>query len=471
LVQAKILVVDDEKFITLSLKQHLEKEGYEVFTAESGEDGLGVFKTELPDIILLDIHLPGLSGIKILEIIRKINKEVIVVIMTAYGDIETAVSAIKLGAYDFVEKPFDLNRISVLIKKALETINLKRQVTYLREEQYDKYSFNNIIGTSKTMREVIALAKKVAESDANIILIQGESGTGKNLIARAIHHHSSRASEPFVEVTSTAIPETLIESELFGYEKGAFTDAKTSKKGLFELAGGGTIYLDEIGDIKPSTQAKLLRVIEDRTFKRVGGLKDITVNVRIIAATNKNLENAVKDGSFRADVYYRLKVIPIFIPPLRERKEDIIPLAMHYMKLFDKEFKKSVTGISPEAQKLLVDYPWHGNTRELKNVLERICILENTDIIFPRHISSEIVDYAGSSQTEPEAPVAATRNRAEEEKTMLNIPPEGLSLKNLEKDLVIKALQMVNGNQTKAARLLGISRDALRYKMQKFGLM
>ena len=464
MVQPKILVVDDEKFITLSLKQHLEKEGYEVFTAESGEDGLEVFRTEIPDIILLDINLPGISGLETLEAIRKIDKGVIVVIITAHGDIETAVSTIKLGAYDFVEKPFDINRISLLIKKALETITLKREVTYLREEQYDKYSFNNIIGASKTMKEVIALAKKVAESDANIILIQGESGTGKTLIARAIHYHSARVYEPFVEVTSTAIPEMLIESELFGYEKGAFTDAKASKKGLFEFAGGGTIYLDEIGDIKPYTQAKLLRVIEDKTFKRVGGLKDITVNVRIIAATNKNLENAVKDGSFRADLYYRLKVIPIFIPPLRERKEDIIPLAMHYMKLFNKEFKKNVKGISPEAEKLLIDYPWHGNTRELKNVIERICILEDTDIIYPENIPSEIVDYVGSSQTEPEAV-------AEEEKTTLRIPPEGLSLKNMEKDLVIKALQMVNGNQTRAARLLGISRDALRYKMQKFGLL
>ncbi len=460
MVQAKILVVDDEKFITWSLKQHLEKEGYEVFTAESGEDGFEVFKTELPDIILLDIHLPGISGLETLEAIRKINKEVIVVIITAHGDIETAVSAIKLGAYDFVEKPFDLNRISVLIKKALETINLKREVTYLREEQYDKYSFNNIIGNSKLMREVIALAKKVAESDANIILIQGESGTGKNLIARAIHYHSARASAPFVEVTSTAIPETLIESELFGYEKGAFTDAKVSKKGLFELAGGGTIYLDEIGDIKPATQAKLLRVIEDKTFKRVGGLKDISVNVRIIAATNKNLENAVKDGSFRADIYYRLKVIPIFIPPLRGREEDIPLLTMHYIKFFNKEFKKSVTGISPEAQKLLVDYPWYGNTRELKNVIERICILEDTDIIYPEHIPSEIADYIGTE--------AAS---AEEEKSAFDIPPEGLSLKNVEKDLIGKALQMVSGNQTRAARLLGISRDALRYKMQKFGLL
>ncbi|MDI6727833.1 MAG: sigma-54 dependent transcriptional regulator [Thermodesulfovibrionales bacterium] len=461
MVHAKILVVDDERFITWSLKQHLEKEGYEVFTAESGEEGLEVFRTELPDIILLDIHLPGISGLETLEAIRKINKEVIVVIITAHGDIETAVSAIKLGAYDFVEKPFDLNRISVLIKKALETITLKREVTYLREEQYDKYSFNNIIGQSKSMKEVIALAKKVAESDANIILIQGESGTGKNLIARAIHYHSARASEPFVEVTSTAIPETLIESELFGFEKGAFTDAKASKKGLFELASGGTLYLDEIGDIKPATQAKLLRVIEDKTFKRVGGLKDIVVNVRIIAATNKNLESAVKDGSFRADLYYRLKVIPIFIPPLRERKEDIIPLAMHYIRLFNREFKKNVKGISPEAEKLLVNYPWYGNTRELKNVIERICILEDTDVIYPEHIPSEIVDYVGTAEVSP----------AEEEKASFNIPPEGLSLKNVEKDLIVKALQMVNGNQTRAARLLGISRDALRYKMQKFGLL
>lgn len=458
MVQPKILVVDDERFITWSLKQHLEREGYEVSTAESGEEALEVFKAEIPDIILLDIHLPGISGFETLEAIRKINKEVIVIIITAHGDIETAVSAIKLGAYDFVEKPFDLNRISVLIKKALETINLKREITYLREEQYDKYSFNNIIGKSKAMKEVIALAKKVAESDANTILIQGESGTGKNLIARAIHYHSSRASEPFVEITSTAIPETLIESELFGYEKGAFTDAKASKKGFFELANGGTIYLDEIGDIKPATQAKLLRVIEERTFKRIGGLKDISVNVRIIAATNKNLENAVKDGSFRADLYYRLKVIPIFIPPLRERKEDIIPLAMHYIKLFNKEFKKNVKGISPEAEKLLIDYPWHGNTRELKNVIERICILEDTETIYPEHIPSEIIDY---SVTTP----------VEEEKTSFSIPPEGLSLKNVERELITKALQMVNGNQTRAARLLGISRDALRYKMQKFGLL
>ncbi|HSB51361.1 MAG TPA: sigma-54 dependent transcriptional regulator, partial [Dissulfurispiraceae bacterium] len=262
--------------------------------------------------------------------------------------------------------------------------------------------------------------------------------------------------EPFIEVTSTAIPETLIESELFGYEKGAFTGAVASKKGLFELGDGGTIYLDEIGDIKPATQAKLLRVIEDRKFKRVGGLKDISVNVRIIAATNRDLESAVKEGDFRTDLYYRLKVIPIRIPPLRERKEDIIPLALHYIKEFNREFKRMVTDISPEARSILTKYPWHGNARELKNVMERICILEDTDVIYPEHIPSEISDYVSPAQVEGD---------------MMNLPHGGVSLKGLEKQLIVQALQTVNGNQTRAAKLLGISRDSLRYKMQKFGLL
>ncbi len=356
-----------------------------------------------------------------------------------------------------MEKPFELDRISVLIKKALETVQLKREVNYLREEKYDTYSFDNIVGRSGAMQEVITLVKKVAASDANTILIQGESGTGKSLLARAMHYNSPRASEPFVEVTCTAIPETLIESELFGHEKGAFTDAKVTKKGLFEYASGGTIYLDEIGDIKLSTQAKLLRALEEKTFKRVGGLKDIKVNVRIVATTNKkNLEGAVKDGNFRADLYYRLKVFPIYILPLRERKEDIIPLAMHHIKAFNKEFKKNVQGISPEAEKLLLSYPWYGNARELRNLVERICILEDTEIIYPEHIPSEIIDLA---ETEPE------------EGAPIDLPNEGLSLKNVEKDLIEQALKKSDGNQTKAAKLLGISRDALRYKLQKFGFL
>ncbi len=457
LIQAKILVIDDEKFITRSLKQHLEKEGYEVVTASTGEEGIEVFKADSPDIIFLDLNMPGIGGIETLKSLKKLNNDVVVIIITAHGDIETAVSAIKSGAYDFVEKPFELDRISVLIRKAVETIQLKREVTFLREEKFDTYSFNNIIGESEEMQEIITLSKKVSESDANTILIQGESGTGKSLLARAIHYHSARASEPFVEVTCTAIPEALIESELFGHEKGAFTDAKASKKGLFEVASGGTIYLDEIGDIKLATQAKLLRALEDKTFKRVGGLKDIRVNVRIVATTNKkDLEGAVKDGDFRADLYYRLKVFPIYLLPLRERKEDIIPLAMHHVKSFNKEFRKNVKGISQGAEKLLINYPWYGNARELRNVIERVCLLEDTDIIFPEHLPSEIIKYVDTESGDGAS---------------IDLPSEGLSLKGVEKDLIVQALKRVENNQTKAAKLLGISRDALRYKMQKFSLL
>lgn len=457
MIQSKILVIDDEEFITKSLKQHLEKEECEVVTAASGEEGLEIYKAESPDIIILDLNMPGIGGIETLKAVRNLSSDVIVIIITAHGDIETAVSAIKLGAYDFVEKPFELDRISVLIRKATETVHLKREVSFLREEKFDTYSFNNIIGESPVMKDVITLAKKVAASDANTILIQGESGTGKSLLARAIHYHSPRASEPFVEITCTAIPEALIESELFGHEKGSFTDAKASKKGLFEVASGGTIYLDEIGDIILSTQAKLLRALEEKTFKRVGGLKDIKVNVRIVATTNKkNLEGAVREGNFRADLYYRLKVFPIYLLPLRERREDIIPLAMHHINRFNKEFKKNVKSISPDAEKLLLNYPWYGNARELRNVVERICILEDTDVIYPVHLPSEIVEYI---------------NTESEEGSSIDLPSGGLSLKNVEKDLIIQALKKADNNQTKAAKLLGISRDALRYKMQKFDLL
>ena len=456
MIAGKILIIDDEAFITKSLGRHLDKVGCEVFTAESGEEGVEVFKSDSPDIVLLDLNMPGMGGIDTLKELRKLNNDAIVIIITAHGDIETAVSAIKLGAYDFVEKPFELDRITVVINKAIETAHLKREVHYLREEKYDTYNFRNIVGESGGMKESINLAKKIADSDANTILIQGESGTGKSLMARAIHYNSPRASEPFVEVTCTAIPEALIESELFGHERGAFTDAKAAKKGLFEFASGGTIYLDEIGDIKISTQAKLLRALEEKTFKRVGGLKDIKVNVRIIATTNKgDLENAVREGLFRADLYYRLKVLPIYILPLRERKEDIIPLAMHHIERFNKEFKKNISGISPEARQLLLNYSWHGNARELRNVIERIFILENPDIIMAEHLPPEVLSYTTDS---------VPGNGS------VHLPAHGLSLKEVERDLISKALDNVEGNQTKAARLLGISRDALRYKMQKYGL-
>ncbi len=457
MISGRILVIDDEEFITMTVKKHLEKEGCDVWTASSGEKAIEIFKSEMPDVVLLDLNMPGIGGIETMQAMRSIHQDAVVIIITSHGDIETAVSSIKSGAHDFVEKPFAPDRITMIIKKALETVNLKREVSYLREEKYDAYSFKNIVGESQAMKDIKELAQKVASSDANTILIQGESGTGKSLLARAIHYDSVRASEPFVEVTCTAIPEALIESELFGHEKGAFTDAKAAKKGLFEVASGGTIYLDEIGDIKQSTQAKLLRALEERTFKRVGGLKDIRVNVRIIATTNRrDMEGAVRDGSFRADLYYRLKVFPIALLPLRERREDIIPLAHYHIKKFNREFRKNVQGISRGAEKLLTNYPWHGNARELRNVIERVCILEDTDLIYPEHLPAEIIKHVD---------VHAGNGKP------VHLPGDGLSLKDVEKELILQAVHKTGGNQTKAAKLLDISRDALRYKMQKFGLI
>lgn len=455
--EARILIVDDEKLIRFTLQKALKKEGFEVIPAEGGEESLKIYKEELPDLVLLDIKLPDMDGMEILKIIKEIDRDALVIMMTGYGAIETAVKAIKLGAYDFVEKPFNMEKLKVIIKKALETVELKREVVHLRSQQKISYSFDNIIGESKSVKKIAELTKKIAKSDATTILLQGESGTGKDLVAKVIHYQSARAEKPFMEINCTALPETLIESELFGYEKGAFTDAKTLKKGLFELADGGTVYLDEIGDTKPSTQVKLLGVIENKTFKRIGGTKDITVDVRVIAATNRNLEEAVKSGSFREDLYYRLKVIPILLPPLREKKEDILLLANHFIKEFNREFRKKVEGIAPMAQKFLTQYPWPGNVRELRNVIERAILLESEDVILAEHLPVEIMI------------------RPAEEKQMegpsLKIPQEGLSIEEVEKKLIKQALDITNGNQTKAARLLSLSRDALRYRMQKFGIL
>jgi DNA-binding NtrC family response regulator len=454
---AKILVVDDERIIADSLKQGLEKEGYDVITASSGEEGLEHFMIESPDITLLDINLPRMDGIKVLDAIKKFDKDAIAIMITAYGGVDSAVRAMKMGAYDYVEKPFDLARLNIILKKALETIKLKREVRQLKGEQQKKYNFDSIVGESEAVKKVAALARKIAQSDATTVLIQGESGTGKDLMARVIHFNSSRADKAFIEITCTALPETLIESELFGYEKGAFTDAKLAKKGLVELADGGTIYLDEIGDMKPSTQAKLLRVIEEKTFKRIGGLSDIKVDVRVIAATNKDLHEAVKSGDFREDLYYRLKVIPIYMPQLSGRKEDILLLIKHFIKIFSRELKKNPKEISPDAKEILMNYSWPGNVRELKNVIERVFILEEGDGILPEHLPKEIT---------------VTDVRSDEGgKSAFTLPYEGVSLENIEKDFIRQALQIADGNQTKAAKLLRLSRYALRYRMQKFDLL
>ncbi len=456
--KGKILIVDDEKLLRWSLEQNFKKQDYTVITAATGNEGLDKYKEELPDLTLLDIHLPDITGLEVLEKIKEIDPNAIVILITAYGDVQTAVRAIKAGSYDFVEKPFNMDKLNILVSKALETVSLKKEVTELKSRLSSQYGFDSIIGESAEMRKVFDMIKKVAASDASTVLIQGESGTGKDLVARVIHYQSRRADKPFMEVNCTALPESLIESELFGYEKGAFTDAKTMKKGLFELADGGSIFLDEIGDMKLSTQAKLLKVIEGKNFKRIGGIKDIVVDVRIIAATNKNLQEEVKAGNFREDLFFRLKVIPIYLPPLRERGNDIILLANYFIDRFNREFRKNVKGLSKEVEKIFLEYPWPGNVRELKNIIERVMILENAEYIKPEHLPAEFTldDYSDTRKIEA---------------INLEIPPGGIDIEDVEKGLIEKALEITHGNQTRAAKLLNLSRDALRYRMQKFGLL
>ncbi|MDO9289523.1 MAG: sigma-54 dependent transcriptional regulator [Thermodesulfovibrionales bacterium] len=458
MAEAKILVIDDEKLLRWSLQQNLSKEGYTVITAEKGMEGLNLFKEETPDVTLLDIHLPDVSGITVLQGIKEINKDALAIMITAFGDIQTAVKTIKLGAYDFVEKPFNVDKLKILVAKALETVSLRKEVSQFRSQLSLKYGFDSIIGQSEEMQKIFEIIKKIAKSDATTIMLQGESGTGKDLVAKVIHYQSRRSNKPFMEINCTALPETLIESELFGHEKGAFTDAKAMKKGLFELADGGSIYLDEIGDMKPSTQAKLLKIIESKMFKRIGGVKDITVDVRIIAATNKNLAEEVKSGNFREDLYYRLKVIPVLIPPLRDRPSDISALAKYFINEFNREFKKNLKGISKEAEKYFKEYQWPGNVRELKNIIERAMILESEeDFILPEHLPIEF--------TSKEVALANVRS------IDIKIPPGGLDIEEVEKELIRQALDITRGNQTKSSRLLNITRDALRYRMQKFGFL
>ncbi len=455
--KAKILVVDDEKLLRWSLQQNLSKEGYTVITAEKGMQGLELFSDEQPDITLLDVHLPDISGINVLENIKKENRDAIIIMVTAFGDIQTAVKTIKIGAYDFVEKPFNMDKLKILIGKALETVSLRKEVSQFRSQLSKKYGFANIVGKSDEMVKIGELVKKVAKSDATTILLQGESGTGKDLIAKVIHYESGRADRPFMDINCTALPETLIESELFGFEKGAFTDAKQMKKGLFELSDGGTVFLDEIADMKLSTQSKLLKIIENKVFKRIGGVKDISVDLRIIAATNKNLAEEVRNDNFREDLYYRLKVIPVMLPALRERRDDILLLAKYFVEEFNREFKKNVKGISKETAKAFANYHWPGNVRELRNVIERAMILENEDYILPEHLPVEILSFDSKRSAAEAAPIS--------------IPPGGLDIEEVERELIKQALDLAKWNQTRAARLLNLTRDALRYRMQKFGFL
>nr|WP_246561010.1 sigma-54 dependent transcriptional regulator [Geobacter grbiciae] len=450
------MVVDDEHLIRWSLEQNLKKQGYEVVSAGNGEDALRLARDEQPDLVLLDIQLPGISGLDVLEKIKEHDEEIIVIMVTAHGALETAVHAMRLGAFDYINKPFNLDEMAIVIRKALETSDLRREVQRLRGEQAKKFGTPDIIGASRHMKNVLDMMEKVAKSDASTVLVQGESGTGKELVAKWIHYKSARAERPFVAINCAAVPATLLESELFGHEKGAFTDAKAMKKGLFELADGGTVFLDEIGDMELGMQAKLLRFLEERTFRRIGGTKSFSVDVRIISATNRDLIKAIEEKSFRNDLYYRLQVIPIYLPPLRERREDILTLTNYFIEQFNVEFNKHVTGISKMAEKLLLDYTWPGNIRELKNVIERAIILGNDETLLLEHLPLEIVAKASSQSAGL---------------TTFKLPPEGIDIEEVEKELIRQALEISDWNQSKAARKLNLGIDAFRYRMKKFGYL
>ena len=460
----KILLVDDERLIRMTLRSVLEHEGFTVGEAETGAEAEQRLAEDDYDLAVLDFKLPDTTGLDILRKIKRDRPEMGAILLTAFSTIDSAVEAIKLGAFDYLDKPVNSDELVATIVKALETTRLRREVSRLVGEQRQSFGVSNIIGRSKPMRDVFVLIRKIAESAAATVLIQGESGTGKDLVAKAIHYASDRADRPFTNITCSALPENLLESELFGHERGAFTDAKVQKKGLFELADRGSLFLDEIGEMGPTLQAQLLRLLEEKAFRRVGGSQDIRVDIRIIAATNADLERAVKEGRFREDLYYRLKVIPIYLPALKERRDDIPLLASFFVDQFNREFKKSTESITPQALDRLKRYDWPGNVRELRNVIERAMILDTKSELDVTDLPEEILDDADVERAPAPAPVASTEGLA------FVLPPGGLSLKELEYSAVRQALDRAEGNQSKAARLLRISRDALRYKMKKFGL-
>jgi two-component system, NtrC family, response regulator AtoC len=460
-----ILIIDDEPHLPHQFARYLKKHDYEVFVAADGDAGLRELQQNSIDLVLLDLRLPRMSGLEILQRVREIDPEVPVVILTAYGDVQTAVAAMKLGASDYLLKGFDLDELLLVVQRSLETSAMSRELRQLRRERSDNYHFSHIVGHSERMREVFDLVARVAHSEASVLLT-GESGTGKEVVARAIHEQSARASGPFHPLNCAAIANNLLESELFGYEQYAFTDAKKQKRGLLELAEGGTLFLDEIGDMPVEMQAKLLRVLETRSFFRLGGSKEVKINVRILAATNRDLELAMKEGAFRSDLYFRLAVLKIPLPPLRERPGDILLFASHFMKDFNKSLGRSIKRITPEAQSLLQAYTWPGNVRELKNVIERAMILSNGEELSPQHLPREIV---GTKDIQEPSPIDPW------EQWLETRPPGLVSLEELhervERYLVRWALEAARHNRMRAAELLGFAKvDQLRYLMRKYGI-
>jgi two-component system response regulator AtoC len=444
-----ILVADDEQLIRWSLSERLKADGLRVVEAATGQEAIDRVHEGI-DLVLLDYRLPDMDGVAVLRSIKQYDADVVVILLTAYATVDTAVEAMKTGAYHVANKPFNLDAVSDLVAKALETTQLRREVRSLRAEKAQPYSADRIVGQSAPMMQVKALLRKVASSPASTVLLTGESGTGKDLAAKVLHFNSDRANKPFVNITCSAIPDTLLESELFGHERGAFTDARQQKRGLLESADGGTVFLDEIGEMVPALQAKLLRVLEEKAFKRVGGQHDVRVDVRIIAATNRNLEEQVKGGHFRSDLFYRLNVLPVELPPLRAHLEDVPALVSFYVDQFNREFRKAVRGASPAALTTMQHYGWPGNIRELRNAVERAMLLSEGPWLEP-------IDFPALTGTVPVA-------------SGLALPADGVNLEDLERSLVVQALERVGGNQTRAATLLGLNRDQIRYRIEKFGL-
>jgi DNA-binding NtrC family response regulator len=468
-----ILIVDDERTLARAIKAFLEASGYEATVADDAEAALPVLAALRPDVVFTDVRLPGMDGIALLRKVQEFDPSISVVVMTAHGSIEGAVEAVKLGAFDYVKKPLDLEELKLLADRARETSALKQELSYYRQRAVRDEPFGDVVGQSAAMHAVLERARQIAAlNDTPPVLITGETGTGKGLVARTIHASGPRAEKPFIDVNCTALPATLMEAELFGYERGAFTDAKESKLGLFEAAEGGFIFLDEIGDVELALQGKLLKAIEDRVVRRVGGIRDRKIDVRILAATNRDLERESERERFRRDLYFRLAVIILKLPPLRERGDDVFLLAEFYLRRFASKYGKKVRRLTPQAREVMRTYPWPGNVRELSHVMERAVLWSQGGELTPELLSLS-VPQGGEPGSHPPEPAATAPAAADGETPELEPParPGGeMTLEQWERSLLEQALKDEAGNQTRAAQRLGISRDTLRYRMKKHGL-